>query len=121
MARVLVMSNDDTTTRFVRSVLEPVGHTVMVAPSVWEGLNCLRQERVELVFADLQMPECNDPHVIAKWREEFHRIKILALSDPRTVADFLTLRMMGTDDVLQMPVGLDELLHAVNEALHTEP
>jgi DNA-binding response OmpR family regulator len=47
-------------------------------------------------------------------------VKIIALFDPTTIADFLALRMMGADDVLKMPISLEELLLAVDKVLHEE-
>lgn len=120
MARALIVSDEQSTAGFVRSALEHAGHTVILAPSVDEAYHCLRNDGVEILLADLHIPQCQDPHLLAHWREEFHGVKILALSDAATVADFLALRMMGAQDVLQMPVELQELLHAVEVALSEE-
>ena len=121
MARALIVTDEEFTAGFVRSALEEAGHTVIVAPSVEEAYHRLRDEHIEILLADLHIPECQNPELLALWREKFHDLKILALSAPETVANFLALRMMGAQDVLQKPVGLRELLHAVQVALHEEP
>lgn len=118
MARALIVSDAQSTAEFVRSALEKAGHTVIVAPSVWNADTCLRGDGVDVLLADLQVPECQDPNVIAYWREEFHGMKILVLSESVTVADFLSLRMMGAADVLQLPLAPGALLQAVHAALH---
>lgn len=121
MARVLVISEEQSILGFTRSVLENAGHTVIVAPTVSEAYDLLREDGVQVILADLHIPECQDPCVIASWRDEFQAVKIIALSGPATIADFLSLRMMGAYDVLQMPLVLQELLLAVDTALHEEP
>jgi DNA-binding response OmpR family regulator len=120
MARVLLMSEQHPISCFVRTVLENAGHMVTVAPTAVEGGRMLREQKVELIMADLHLPECNDPAVIAAWRQEFQAVKIIALADRAVTADFLAIRMMGADDVLQMPLGSDELLLAVQTALNEE-
>jgi DNA-binding response OmpR family regulator len=42
---------------------------------------------------------------------------MIALSSRETVADFLALRLAGVDDVLQMPMGVQDLLQAVETVL----
>ena len=120
MARILVVSDEKATTAFMQSALETAGHTVLVASSVWNADSCLRGNGVDVLFADLQLSECQDPNVIAYWREEFHGMKILVLSKSASMADFLSLRMMGAADVLQLPLAPGALLQAVHAALHEE-
>lgn len=120
MARVLMISEQNSTSGFVRAVLEDAGHMVTVAPTACEGSRLLREGGVQVVLADLRLSECKDPHVIATWRQECEAVKIITLADRAVTADFLALRMMGADDVLRMPLGSEELLLAVQTALNEE-
>jgi len=120
MARILVVSAENATVSLMQSALETAGHAVLVASSAWNADSCLRGDDVDVLLADLQLRECQDPNVIAYWREEFHGVKILVLARSATVADFLSLRMMGAADVLQLPLEAPDLLHAVNAALREE-
>ena len=121
MARILVVSDEKATIALTQSALETAGHTVLVASSVWNADCCLRGDGVDVLLADLQLPECHDPNVIAYWREDFQEMKILLLSKPATVANFFALRVMGADDVLQLPLRPEALLQAVRATLHEEP
>jgi DNA-binding NtrC family response regulator len=120
MARILVVSDEKATVASMQSALETAGHSVLVASSVWSADTCLRGDGIDVLLADLQLRECQDPNVLAYWREEFHGMKILVLSESVTVADFLSLRMKGAADVLQLPLAPDALLQAVHAALHEE-
>jgi DNA-binding response OmpR family regulator len=120
MARILVISEQNSIAGFVRTVLENAGHVVTVAPTAVEGGRLLREGDVQVILADLRLPECKDPCVIATWREEFQAVKIIVFSDRPIMADFLALRLMGADDVLRMPLGSEELLLAVRTALDEE-
>ena len=120
MARILVVSDEKATIALTQSALETAGHTVLVASSVWSADCCLRGDGVDVLLADLQLPECHDPAVLAYWREEFHGMKILVLSDPAIVADYLSIRITGASDVLQLPLPPEALLQAVQAALHEE-
>jgi DNA-binding response OmpR family regulator len=121
MARVLMISEQNSISGFVRTVLENAGHVVTVTPTALEGWRLLREGGVQVILADLHLPECKDPRVIATWRQESQAVKIITLADRTITADFLALRMMGADDVLQTPLGSDELLLAVQAALNEEP
>ena len=120
MAHVLIISQQTTTSRFTHAILRNAGHRVSVATSAAEGHLILREDDTHVVFIDLNMPECHHLDMIVAWRGEFPALKIISLSWPNTVVDFLAIRMMGAHDVLQMPVGVHELLHAVQDALTHE-
>jgi DNA-binding response OmpR family regulator len=120
MARVLLITEQESTSGFVCAALENAGHTVIVTSTVPEAGSLLRNDDVRVILADLHIPQCKDPCVIATWREEFQAVKIITLSDRAVTADFLSLRMMGADDVLRMPLGSEELLLAVQTALNEE-
>lgn len=117
MAHVAVMSQQTTTSGFIRAILQRTGHRVSVATSALEGHRMLQEDDVHLVFIDLNMPACHYLDTIVTWKETFPTLRIISLSWPNTIVDFMAIRMMGAYDVLQMPVGGHELLHAVQCAL----
>jgi DNA-binding NtrC family response regulator len=117
MAHVVLISQQPTTSGFICANLQSAGHRVSLATTAGEGHRVLHADAAQVVFIDLNIPECYDLDMIAAWREEFPALKVLSLSWPNTVVDFLALRMMGAHDVLQMPVGVHESLHAVQDAL----
>jgi DNA-binding response OmpR family regulator len=58
MAGVLLVSDEPSTAGFVRSALEQAGYTVTLAPSVADADHWLRADSIDIVVADLHIPEC---------------------------------------------------------------
>ena len=56
MARVLIVEDNRDNLELARYLLQAAGHTVLAAMNGAEGLACARQEHLDLVVSDLQMP-----------------------------------------------------------------
>ncbi len=65
MAVILVIDDDSQFVRLVKKVLEPHGHQVLVATSALSGLRQARDESVELVLLDINLPDLDGQLVAA--------------------------------------------------------
>src|SRR5260370_36297458 len=77
---VLTMDDDPWFRALVRTHLNAAGHRTIEAGSVHEALQVLRREHVDVLLADLVMPEETGFAAIATARQEFPGLKILAAS-----------------------------------------
>jgi len=117
---VLLIDDDPTLTEPLREALERLaGYQVTVAPDGGAGLRALSTQRPDCVIVDIRMPLVNGYQFIHAVRgdPETATIPLVVLSalaqDEHTVAGYLS----GADAYLYKPVGLDDLLAAVDQAI----
>jgi DNA-binding response OmpR family regulator len=120
MSTVLFISADDKARLLLTTIVECVGHTVSMAGSLPEGIECLRRELANVVLLTVSSPQSALLEGIAQLRAVSPLVKILVLVEKDDVVDFLAVRMMGADDVLRQPLGSKALLDAVNQTLRED-
>src|SRR5262249_48286776 len=117
---VLLIDDEPTLTQPLREALERLaGYQVMVATDGGAGLRALFAQRPDCVVVDIRMPGVDGYQFIHAVRgdPETAEIPLVVLSalaqDEHTFAGYLS----GADAYLQKPVGLDDLLAAVDQAI----
>ncbi|MFC3231044.1 ATP-binding protein [Marinibaculum pumilum] len=115
---VLLVEDSITNQNLFRTVLTGAGHRVRIAANGQAALDCLRDQRFDLVLMDGQMPVMGGMETARAIRgsgETFADVPIIALTAnalDRDVADF---REAGMNDYLAKPVDLNRLLDMVED------
>jgi DNA-binding response OmpR family regulator len=120
MPTVLFISVDHRARLLLTTILECAGHTVSMAGSLAEGIECLAREVADVVLLAVRTPQSDVLEGIAQLRAASPLVKILLLVQKGDVMDFFAVRMVGADDVLRQPLGSKALLDAVNHALRED-
>jgi PAS domain S-box-containing protein len=116
-ARILVADDEAGVRRFLRTVLENGGYSVIEAENGKQALEEVRAGEVDLVITDLVMPEQEGIETIPILRREFPAMGIIAVSGAFGGQFLKPARMLGADAVLSKPVGAGLLLTTVQEVL----
>ncbi|MCL4813822.1 MAG: response regulator [Vicinamibacteraceae bacterium] len=116
---ILVIDDDDFYQRVVRRVLESAGHHVVGMPSAETGLAALRQERVDLVLMDVELPGMTGIEATRRIRQQSAAapLPVIVLtrhSEQTTVAEALDA---GATDFIVKPGSRETLLLKVRHAL----
>src|SRR5260370_41080975 len=115
---VLTMDDDPWFRALVRTHLNAVGHRTIEAGSVHEALQVLRREHVDVLLADLVMPEETGFAAIAKARQEFPGLKILAVSGVYAgQGNVQAVTLLGADGSLEKPFTAAGLTGALESLL----
>jgi CheY-like chemotaxis protein len=126
MARILVIDDDSDVRTLMVYELRVAGHEVRGASDGAKGLTLQRESPADVVVTDIYMPEKEGIETIRDLKQEFPRVKIIAISgggrnlsarafsghDLRVVAGEL-----GVIAVLQKPFETRELLRSIESAL----
>ena len=109
----------------LETFLHQMGHRSYLAKNGIEALAQLRQQQLDLVFMDMQMPQMDGPEATRVWRaeepESLH-IPIIALSANVTVDDRALCLAAGMDGFISKPIEQDKLqgiLQQVRNSLGT--
>lgn len=119
---VLIVEDERTIRRFVRSALEREGHRVHEADTLQQGLVEAGTRQPQLVILDLGLPDGNGMDFIRDLRA-WSQTPILVLSARVEEDDKVGALDAGADDYLIKPFGVAELLARVRAVLrrHTTP
>jgi len=119
---VLVADDDPRVRRVLVTLLRQVGFAVIDAANGWEGLErAAGIPRLDLVVADLSMPEMSGTEMVRRLRLERPGLKALYLTDNNDalVDDHLALARGLRDAYLPKPFTLNGLCDAVASLLHS--
>lgn len=120
MSRILVVDDEELARFTLRDILENAGYEVEEARN---GRECIERQRAtpfDLIVTDIIMPEKEGVETIIEIRQDFPKLKIIAISSGGRTRnlDFLKLaQQFGADAILAKPFTDDQLVQAVKDQL----
>lgn len=119
MAKILAVDDARTMRELVRSILEGEGHEVAVAEDGVQAIEYARENAVDLVLTDINMPNMNGISLVTKLRllANYENTPIIMLTTESSDYKKTKARNMGADAWLQKPFDPPRLLKAVNTML----
>lgn len=120
MARILVIDDEEVVQTALTQLLETDGHTVIQALDGAKGLSAFRESPVDIVIADIFMPEMEGLGTIRELRRMNHDVQIIAMSGCGTTQSTILLELasqLGANAALKKPFQMQELRNSVNSCL----
>jgi two-component system KDP operon response regulator KdpE len=117
--RVLVVDDELSIRRFLRTALTGHGFVVSEAEDGRGGLQAVAGERPDIILLDLGLPDLDGVEVTRRLRE-WTRLPIIILSVREQETDKIAALDAGADDYLTKPFGLGELLARMRVALRRQ-
>jgi len=120
VARILIIDDDVQIRTLLKEILQQEGYEVVDAPDGLEGVRLYRENPADLVITDIIMPEKEGLEIIRELRTDFPEVKIMAISGGGRIGPEPYLQIaerLGAQSILTKPIGRDELIGAVREAL----
>lgn len=119
MAHILAVDDAKVIRLMVQSTLEREGHTVTLAENGREALNFARDNTVDLVITDLNMPIMNGMVLAAALRnlDEHRFTPILIMTTENSDYKKSKAKSSGASGWIQKPVDPERLLKAVKKTL----
>lgn len=107
--RVLVIDDEASIRRFLRTALTTHGYRVSEAATARDGLNRVVDDRPDVIILDLGLPDGDGVEVTQRVRE-WSQTPIIILSVREAETQKVAALDAGADDYLTKPFGLSELL-----------
>lgn len=114
--RILVVDDETTIQKFLRSILSTEGFTIQIADNGSAALTATAMFKPDLVLLDLGLPDMDGVEVIRRLRE-WSTVPIIVLSVREREDDKVLALDAGADDYLSKPFGMAELLARIRVAL----
>lgn len=118
VARILIIEDNDSLRRILRTALSNAGYEVTEAGGGTSGLASYRQDPFDVVVTDILMEGIEGLETIRELRRDYPQVKIIAMSGGRGQSNYLELaEKLGARRTLEKPFPLDQLVAAVREVL----
>ena len=114
--RILIVDDELSILKFLRSNLEDRGYTAISATNGEEALHIIERELPDLIILDVMMPKMDGFEVCRQLRE-WSQIPIIMLSARGDEKDKVKCLDLGADDYIVKPFGANELMARVSAVL----
>jgi len=114
--RILIVDDELSILKFLRSNLEDRGYTAISATNGEEALHIIERELPDLIILDVMMPKMDGFEVCRRLRE-WSQIPIIMLSARGDEKDKVKCLDLGADDYIVKPFGANELMARVSAVL----
>lgn len=109
-ANILVVDDEVRMRESVRDLLHAYGHASTVAADGHVALELLRQEPIELILLDLNMPKMSGMEFLDQVKDEFPDVNVVIVSGEATFDNATEALRQGVSDFLRKPYSPVELL-----------
>ncbi len=113
MGKIALLVDDDIRNTFaLATVLEEKDMEVIIAKNGREGLQKLKEQKIDIVLMDIMMPEMDGYEAMRKIRAQtnFRHLPIIALTAKAMKGDKAKCIEAGANDYLAKPVDTDKLI-----------
>ncbi len=114
--RILIVDDEPSILKFVRSNLQDKGYAVISATSGEEALHLIEMELPDLIILDIMMPGMDGFEVCRRLRQ-WSQTPIIMLSARGEEKDKVKCLDLGADDYIVKPFGANELMARVSAVL----
>jgi len=118
--RVLIADDDTATRHGVAKLLENAGFDVSEAADGIAALNAIQQERYDLVFLDIWMPQLSGLEVLARIRTGTSRPKVIVMTSDSTSETLLRAVKEQAYDYLSKPFPPRHAVEVAQRALSAD-
>jgi CheY-like chemotaxis protein/HPt (histidine-containing phosphotransfer) domain-containing protein len=116
-AHVLVVEDHEVNQQLFRTILEKLGHQVMLAADGLEAVKAAEHERYDLIFMDIQMPNMNGYDATRKLREMGVQTPIIAVTASAHLAEQEKALEAGMNHCLTKPFKKKDLVPVLDQWL----
>ncbi|MBO6506403.1 MAG: response regulator [Kordiimonadaceae bacterium] len=118
MAQVLLAEDEDTVREFVSRVLTMQGHSVLEAKDGAQAVELMNQHHFDLLLTDIVMPIMDGISLALKVRSQRPDVPIILMTGYANESQRAHNLSVLIEELLSKPFNKDELVAAVNKALH---
>ena len=109
MLTILIVEDDKNTRLLSRARLKSY-YAIEVAEDGEKALEILEHKHIDLIIADIQMPNMNGYDLVRELRDSGSTIPVIMLTAMHTFDDKKIGFASGTDDYMTKPIDYEELL-----------
>jgi len=114
---ILIVEDDPGFAGYLKRLLHRKDLRVITADGGQQAIQCLQENRVELVLQDIGLPDIDGYQVMDLIRQEYPATLVIVMTGDITVESALKALRKGAYDYLRKPFESTELLNTIDNAL----
>ena len=116
MDKILVVDDDEAIINLLEQAFSRAGYDVKSAQSSENALELLQNEKIHVMFLDLNMPGMNGIELCRKIRKDMPMANIFAVTGYASLFELADCREAGFDDYFKKPVNIKILVDTARNA-----
>jgi UDP-3-O-[3-hydroxymyristoyl] N-acetylglucosamine deacetylase len=117
---ILIVDDEPGILTTLAQILGDEGYRTVVTTSGEEALHLLREQRPDVVFLDIWLPDWDGLETLQALRDVDPNAMVIMMSGHGTSETAVKAIKMGAHDYLEKPLSYDRTLNAVKDALETK-
>ena len=114
--KILVVDDDPSIRKLLETAFTRAGYTVVLAGSGEEALEILKNEPINVMFLDMQLPGMNGMELCIQIRKENSIACIYAMTGSHLLFDLANCSEAGFDDFFPKPFSIATFLKTARDA-----
>ena len=114
---ILVVDDEPSVRDLIADALNLAGYNSICAAHGLEAVTKLRENQIDLMILDINMPNMDGYEVLQRMREQGSRTPVIVLTARLDREDTKRAFELGADDFVRKPFGIEELTLRVNAIL----
>lgn len=110
---ILIIDDEEYIRDVLYDVLTDEKHIVFTAENGDAGLSILNQEKVDICFLDVWMPNTGGIDVLASIREKFPEVQVVMISGHAKIDQAVRVTKMGAYDFLEKPLSIERIVSVI--------
>ena len=107
--KILVVDDEENARIALSRILAREGYVVDSVSNGFEALNYLRQQEVDLILTDINMPEMNGIDFLKELNKSFPHTNVIMITAYGGVETYIESMTQGVFEYLKKPVKVEEL------------
>ena len=107
--KILVVDDEENARIALSRILAREGYVVDSVSNGFEALNYLRQQEVDLILTDINMPEMNGIDFLKELNKSFPHTNVIMITAYGGVESYIESMNQGAFEYLNKPVKVEEL------------
>ncbi len=109
LARILVVDDDDQMRDLLQAFLTDEGYNVIAASNGKDALKAMEDEKPDLVFLDIEMPEMNGLGVLNEMQQRSLHIPVIVITGHSTMDNAIQAIRSGAREFITKPFDLNKI------------
>jgi CheY-like chemotaxis protein len=114
--KILVVDDEKAILNLLKLVFSKSGYTVLTAEDAEKALEMIENEKVSVMFCDLNMPGMNGIELCKTIKKQSPLSIVYAITGYASIFELAECREVGFEDYFKKPVNIKVLLRAAEEA-----
>ncbi|PZX51087.1 two-component system response regulator HydG [Algoriphagus ratkowskyi] len=120
MKNILLVEDDLTYSRIVKTFLGKNGFSVQTAIKVKEAQQLLSNSTFDLIIADFRLPDGTGMELLQWTKSNYPQTQVILITHYSDIRIAIKAMKLGAFEYITKPINPDELLATVNESLSTK-